>query len=40
VKLPKLRRLYVDGTKVTRGVYQQAKKDHPKLSLYFYRYDQ
>jgi hypothetical protein len=36
LKLPKFS---VDGTQVTREVYQKAKKDRPKLSLYFYRYD-
>jgi hypothetical protein len=40
LKLPKLKSLYVDGTKVTKEVYQKAKKDHPKVTLYFYRYDQ
>jgi hypothetical protein len=39
VKMPKLKSLLVDGTKVTKEVYQKAKKDHPKLSLYFYRFD-
>jgi hypothetical protein len=39
VRPGKLRRLYVDGTKVTKEVYQKAKKEHPKLSLYFYSYD-
>jgi hypothetical protein len=37
--LPKLRSFYVDGTKVSKEVYQKAKKDHPKMTLYFYRYD-
>jgi hypothetical protein len=40
VKLPKLQSLLVDGTKVTKDVYVKAKKDHPKLRLYFYSYDQ
>jgi hypothetical protein len=38
--LPKVRGLYVDGTMVSKEVYQKAKKEHPKLRLYFYRYDQ
>jgi len=37
--LPKLKSLLVDGTKVTKEVYQKAKKDHPNVFLYFYRYD-
>lgn len=40
VKLPKLKSLFVDGTKVTKDVYKKAKKDYPKLTLYFYSYDQ
>jgi hypothetical protein len=40
LKLPKLPKFFVDGTKVTKEVYQKAKKDHPELRLYFYRYDQ
>jgi internalin A len=39
IKLPKLESLHVDSTKVTKDVYQKAKKDRPKLSLYFYRFD-
>jgi hypothetical protein len=39
VKLPKLQALLVDGTKVSKEVYLKAKKDHPKLRLYFYSYD-
>jgi internalin A len=39
LKLPNLRSLMVDGTQVSQAVYQKAKKDHPKLTLYFYRYD-
>lgn len=39
LKLPKLKRLYVDGTKVTKEVYLKAKKDHPKVRFYYYRYD-
>lgn len=39
LKLPKLKRLYVDSTKVSKEVYLKAKKDHPKVSFYFYRYD-
>jgi hypothetical protein len=37
--LPNLKSLLVDSTKVTKEVYQKAKKDHPKLRLYFYTYD-
>lgn len=37
---PKLRSLYVDGTMVSKEVYQKAKKEHPKIRLFFYRYDQ
>jgi hypothetical protein len=33
VALPKLRSLLVDGTKVSKRVYQKAKKDHPLLWL-------
>jgi hypothetical protein len=40
IKLPKLTNLLVDGTKVSKEVYLKAKKDHPKLRLYYYRYDQ
>jgi hypothetical protein len=40
VKLPKLKNLNVDGTKVSKEVYQKAKKDYPKLRLYYYRFDQ
>jgi hypothetical protein len=39
LKLPQLRSLYVDGTNVSAEVYRTAKKEHPKLTLYFYRYD-
>ncbi len=39
LKLPKLKSLYVDYTKVSKDVYKRAKKDHPKLTLYFYRHD-
>lgn len=39
LKLPKLRSLFVDGTKVTKDVYQKAKKEHPKMSLFYYKYD-
>jgi Leucine-rich repeat (LRR) protein len=33
VKLPKLRSFYLDGTKLTKEVFQKAKKDHPKMYL-------
>jgi Leucine-rich repeat (LRR) protein len=39
VALPKLESLYVDGTGVTRDVYLKAKRDRPKMFLYFYSYD-
>jgi internalin A len=31
VKLPKLRSFYLDGTKVTKEVFQKSKKEHPKI---------
>lgn len=34
-----LQKLNVDSTKVTKEVYQKAKKDHPTRSFSFYRYD-
>ena len=40
VKLPKIKSLFVDSTKVTKEVYQKAKKEHPNLFLYYYRFDQ
>jgi hypothetical protein len=40
LKRPLLQKLWVDGTKVTKEVYQKAKKDYPKRRFYFYRYDQ
>jgi hypothetical protein len=40
LKLPKLQSLLVDSTKVTKEVYQKAKKEHPNVRLYFYSYDQ
>jgi hypothetical protein len=39
LKKPELVRIYVDSTGVTKEVYQKAKKDYPKRSFYFYRYD-
>ena len=39
LKKPELQRIYVNGTGVTKEVYQKAKKDYPKRSFYFYRYD-
>jgi Leucine-rich repeat (LRR) protein len=33
VKMPKLRSFYLDGTKLTKEVFQKAKKDHPKMYL-------
>lgn len=39
LKLPKLESLHVDATRVTKDVYQKAKKDHPKVSLTHYAYD-
>lgn len=38
--LPKLRSLYVDGTMVSKEVYQKAKKEHPQPRLFSYRYNQ
>jgi hypothetical protein len=38
--LPKLQQLYVDSTLVSKEVYLRAKKERPKLNLYFYSYDQ
>ncbi len=39
LKAEKLKRLFVDETKVSKDVYLKAKKEHPKMSLYFYKYD-
>ena len=39
LELPKLRRLLVDGSKVTRETYLKAKKEFPKISFYYYRFD-
>ena len=40
LKLPKLRSLYVDNTKVTKETFLKAKREHPKMTLYYYRYAQ
>ena len=39
LKLPKLRALRVDSSKVTRETYLKAKKEFPKISFYYYRFD-
>jgi internalin A len=40
LKLPKLELLWVDRTKVSKAVYQKAKKEHPNISLQYYGYDE
>jgi Leucine-rich repeat (LRR) protein len=39
LKLPNLKSLNVDCTQVTKEVYQNAKKDYSKVSLYYYAFD-
>ena len=39
LKLPKLKSLFVDGTRVTKEVYKKAKREHPGITMYHYRYD-
>ena len=39
LKLPKLKELHVEKTKVTRETYQKAKKDHPTLKLSHHEFD-
>lgn len=36
---PRLTKIYVDSTKVSKETYQAAKQKHPNRSFYFYRYD-
>jgi WD40 repeat protein len=39
LKMPKLRRLWLDETRVSKEAYLKAKKEHPKVSLSYYRYE-
>jgi hypothetical protein len=39
LKLPRLQSLWVDRTKITKSAYKSAKKEHPKVRLYYYSYD-